>query len=221
MTEMLHTGGGSFLSYAAMLLMAATPWVDVFVVIPLGIAWGLNPIATAVLAFIGNWIPLLLLALFFREFSAWRARRKARKRNQRTTVSGSPGPQPEGGSGGPVRAEPYGGEPPLEGSTASNETAAGVTAAGADSEEAALGTSKRYARARRIWEKYGVPGLALVAPVLLGTDLAALVALTFGSSRRWVMLWMTISLVLWTVLMTVGSVYGFGYMRLFRPGQPA
>ncbi|WP_426450917.1 hypothetical protein ACP26L_02420 [Paenibacillus sp. S-38] len=201
MYEMIAAGGGSFWSYGALLLLAAVPWVDVFVVIPLGIAWGLNPAGTALSAFIGNWIPLLLLALFFREFSAWRVRRKARQAERRAAKAEAVLPQAEAaGAGEALPAEP----PPGSG-------------AGNANDGAAHGTSKKYARAKRIWEKYGVPGLALVAPVLLGTDLAALVALTFGSSRRWVMLWMTVSLLLWTVLLTVGSVYGLGYMGLFRP----
>ncbi|MGF7033854.1 putative membrane protein [Paenibacillus mucilaginosus] len=214
MHEMIAAGGGSLWSYAAMLLLAAVPWVDVFVVIPLGIAWGMNPAGTAVSAFIGNWIPLLLLALFFREFSAWRARRKARKARRRAAQAEAGLPQAEtAGAGEALPAEaPRGG-----GSEAPHAAPPPPVQDGAGNGEAVLGTSKKYARAKRIWEKYGVPGLALVAPVLLGTDLAALVALTFGSSRRWVMLWMTVSLVLWTVLLTVGSVYGLGYMGLFRP----
>ncbi|MNP55635.1 hypothetical protein D3C76_1502960 [compost metagenome] len=73
--------------------------------------------------------------------------------------------------------------------------------------------SKRETRAKNLWERFGLPGLALLAPVLVGTDLAALMALTFGSSRTRVIGWMGVSLAVWTVIMTLGSVYGFSYIN--------
>mgnify|MGYP007126046606 CR=1 FL=1 len=58
--------------------------------------------------------------------------------------------------------------------------------------------------------------LALIAPAIVGTDIAAILALSFGSSKRWVMMWITISLALWTIVLAVGSYCGFGYMNLLR-----
>ncbi|WP_177184395.1 hypothetical protein [Psychrobacillus sp. OK032] len=54
---------------------------------------------------------------------------------------------------------------------------------------------------------------SLLSPSLLGTDLAALTALLLGSSRTRVITWMGISLVIWSILMTVGSVYGLKYIN--------
>ncbi|MCH7662237.1 MAG: small multi-drug export protein [Euryarchaeota archaeon] len=70
----------------------------------------------------------------------------------------------------------------------------------------------RRERAKRIWNQYGLPGLALVSPVLTGVHLAATLALAFGSEKRAVALWMTVAIALWTVVLTVGSYYGFGYL---------
>ncbi len=42
----------------------------------------------------------------------------------------------------------------------------------------------RYARARRLWDRYGLPGLSLGGPVLTGVHVAALVALFAGSRSR-------------------------------------
>lgn len=141
--------------YAALFLLAAAPWLDIFLVVPLGIVWGLSPVAVSIIGFAGNFLMVLLIGLFFTRISAWLERRKVKQ--GRTT------------------------------------------------------SSKKETRARRVWEKYGVPGLALVAPALVGTDIAAVLALSFGSSRRWVIGWMAVSLAVWTVVMAVGSVYGLSY----------
>ncbi|MBP1157590.1 MULTISPECIES: small multi-drug export protein [unclassified Paenibacillus] len=187
MIDIMQNDWGAAWQFVVIFLMAATPWLDVFVVVPLGVAWGLNPFGVSIVAFFGNWIPLLLLALFFREFTAWRTRRKERKALKRQLASAMDGE-----------------------STVVNEGAGG--AASTD----LAGSPKKYRRAKQIWEKYGVPGLALLAPALVGTDIATLLALSFGSSRRWVMSWMTVSLLVWTVLMAVGSVYGLGFIGWFE-----
>lgn len=143
--------------YAALFLLAAAPWLDVFIVVPAGIVWGLQPVAVAIVGFAGNFLMIVLLGLLFNTYRNWRDKRRAAK---------------------------------------------GVAA-----------ENKRETRARNLWERYGLPGLALLAPVLVGTDLAALMALTFGSSRTRVIGWMGVSLAVWTVVMTVSSVYGFSYIN--------
>ncbi|MUG71210.1 small multi-drug export protein [Paenibacillus validus] len=182
MLEMNAPEWGTAWQYAALFLLAAAPWLEVFLVVPLGIAWGLNPAAVAVTGFVGNWIPVLLIALFFRQFTAWRTKRRTRKAALTAAQSGG------------TAAE------------TATPTSAGTTA-----------ESKKHRRAKRIWERYGIPGLALTAPAIVGTDIAALLALTFGSSPRWVLLWMTVSLALWTVLLAVGSVYGLEFIGWFQP----
>ncbi|WP_299087233.1 small multi-drug export protein [uncultured Metabacillus sp.] len=144
--------------YVILFVLAAAPLLDVFLVVPLGVALGLNPMAVGVIGFAGNFLIVLLFGFFFKQLSKWRDKRRQKK---------------------------------------------GITT-----------PSKRETRARRIWEQYGLPGLALVAPGIVGTDLAAILALSFGSSRPRVISWMAISLALWTIALTVGSVYGFGYMNL-------
>ncbi|WP_159887246.1 small multi-drug export protein [Paenibacillus puerhi] len=166
---------GTFWQYILLFLLAAAPWLEVFLVVPLGIAWGLQPVAVAITGFAGNWLPVLLIALFFRQFNAWRARRKARKE----------GRNPD--------------DPAWEASA-----------------EGVAGESKKQRRARGIWERYGIPGLALVAPAIVGTDIATLLALSFGSPPRWVVLWMTLSLVVWTIALTVGTVYGLDFVGWFQ-----
>lgn len=73
--------------------------------------------------------------------------------------------------------------------------------------------TKRQERAKRIWNKYGLPGLAILGPVLIGTHIAAFIGMSLGATKRWTMLWMTISLVLWSVVFGVGAYYGVGIFK--------
>ncbi|WP_309119441.1 small multi-drug export protein [Paenibacillus sp.] len=144
--------------YIVLFLLAAAPWMDVSLVVPLGVLWGLSPIWVSVVAFVGNFLLILILGLFFKQISEWRQARRAKR---------------------------------------------GIT-----------GPTKKETRSRAIWEKYGIPGLALIAPIFVGTDIAAVLALTFGASKIRVVGWMTVSLALWTIVFAVGSVYGFSFLNV-------
>ncbi|ASA21495.1 small multi-drug export protein [Paenibacillus donghaensis] len=156
MIEWLQQADGIW-QYFVLFLLAAAPWLDVFLVVPLGIVAGLSPVAVAITGFAGNLLMTVLIGLFFKQLSDWRAKRREKK---------------------------------------------GIIA-----------PSRKETRAKAVWERYGLPGLALLAPLILGTDLATILALSFGSSRVRVIQWMTVSLTVWTLAMTLGSVYGFGYMK--------
>lgn len=67
-------------------------------------------------------------------------------------------------------------------------------------------------RARAIWDRYGLAGLALCSPMVTGVHLAALIALATGSKKRAVGAWLTASIALWTVILTAASYYGFGFV---------
>lgn len=143
--------------YAALFLISILPFLDVFYIIPVGVALGMSPIAVGVISFLGNFIMVIVFAMFFRQIAEWRNKRRAKK--------GKTGP------------------------------------------------TKRETRARHIWEKYGLPVFALISPSILGTDIAALMALVFGSSKPRVVTLMGVSLVAWSIVMTVGSVYGLRYIN--------
>jgi Ca2+/H+ antiporter, TMEM165/GDT1 family len=156
MIEWVQQASGIW-QYIVLFLIALLPLLDVFYIIPVGIVLEMSPVAVGIIAFLGNFIMVLVFAMFFRQISEWRNKRREKK----------------------GKLEP----------------------------------SKRETRARHIWEKYGLPVFALLSPSLLGTDLAALTALLFGSSKIKVITWMGISLVIWSIVMTVGSVYGFKYVN--------
>ena len=143
--------------YATLLLISIVPLFDVFIIIPLGVALGMSPIAVGIISFLGNFIMVIVFAMFFKQIAAWRNKRRAKK---------------------------------------------GKT-----------GLTKRETKAKNMWEKYGLPVFALLSPFILGTDIAALMALLFGSSKPRVVTLMGVSLVVWSVVMTVGSVYGLKYIN--------
>lgn len=68
--------------------------------------------------------------------------------------------------------------------------------------------TKRSKRAKKIWEKYGLPGLTFLGTLLVGSHIAAFMAMSFGSKRNWVIGWMVVSILLWTVIIAVASSLG-------------
>ncbi|MDP8974044.1 MAG: small multi-drug export protein [Actinomycetota bacterium] len=69
--------------------------------------------------------------------------------------------------------------------------------------------SKRRKRVERLWDRYGVVGVALQAPILTGAPLATLIALGLGAPPKRLLFWMSVSVVLWGVVITGAAVLGF------------
>jgi hypothetical protein len=72
---------------------------------------------------------------------------------------------------------------------------------------------KRGARAERIWKKYGLPGLALLGPILVGSHLAAFLSMTFGGKKQSVAAWMIGSLVGWSLLAGILTSLGVNWFQ--------
>lgn len=60
--------------------------------------------------------------------------------------------------------------------------------------------SRRGTRAQKIWNKYGLIGLAVSGPILVGSHLAAFLSMSFGGDKKRVMVWMAGSLIFWAGL---------------------
>ncbi|MFD2114274.1 small multi-drug export protein [Paenibacillus yanchengensis] len=76
--------------------------------------------------------------------------------------------------------------------------------------------NKRMERARKLFGKYGVPGVTIIGPLLFGHHIGVFIALMSGASKRYVTLWMTIGVLLWTIAAGVLAVVGidlFSYVR--------
>jgi len=69
--------------------------------------------------------------------------------------------------------------------------------------------AKRRQRVERLWNRYGLIGVAFQSPVLAGTLLSTLVALGLGAPARKLLFWMSISLLFWGTVLTGAVVLGF------------
>ncbi len=66
----------------------------------------------------------------------------------------------------------------------------------------------RGSRGQRVLARYGVPGLALLGPLVTGVHLAVVIMLASGGSPRRALLWTSASLAAWTVAIVGLSVAG-------------
>lgn len=140
--------------YVLVFLGAAIPWLEMALVIPLGIIGGLNPITVSIVAIVGNLLTVLLLIIGFEKFQMWLAKRREGK------------------------------------------------------EQA---SSKRSQRAKELWRKYGLPGMLMLGPILIGTHVAAFIALVLGGSKQQTTLWSVISIVAWAIAFAVVTALGFDF----------
>ena len=138
--------------YILVFLGAAIPWLEIMLVIPLGIISGLSPVWVMLLAFTGNILTVLIVIIGFQKVKEWMESRKNKD---------------------------------------------------------GKGESKRTERGKRIWNKYGMPGVALLGPVLIGTHIAAFIGLLFGANKTNATIWMTISIALWTLVIGIATAMGF------------
>jgi len=134
--------------YLLVFIFAATPALELWAVIPIGIALGMNPLGVAIFGFLGNIIPVYLIIIFFTRIKNW------------------------------LQARGYIGENP----------------------------AKSRQRSYKFFKKYGLPGFAVGAPFLVGVHIAAFLVLTMGAKRRKALLWMTVSIAFWTVILTTASL---------------
>ncbi len=74
--------------------------------------------------------------------------------------------------------------------------------------------AKRRERIERVWKRYGIPGVALQAPLLTGPLLATLLALALGAPPRPLLLWMLGSVALWGLVLTGAAALGFSIFGL-------
>lgn len=82
----------------------------------------------------------------------------------------------------------------------------------------AQGDNKRYRRAQSIWNKYGLPGLAFIGPLFVGSHLTAFVGLLLGGTKKGVTLWMTTSLVAWCIFTAAFAHYGIDIFNIGERG---
>jgi uncharacterized membrane protein len=82
---------------------------------------------------------------------------------------------------------------------------AGVPTAGAEDGSA---PSTRSGRATRLFDRYGLPGLAALGPLLTGVHVAAVVALAAGAQRRPTVVWLSAGVIVWSAIAAGATVFG-------------
>lgn len=139
--------------YLLIFIAAATPWLEIALVIPLGIVRGHSPFWVMVVAFLGNMLTVVLLIMMFERVKEYFSKRAKKEKAK----------------------------------------------------------NKRQERAKRIWNKYGLPGLALLGPILIGTHIAAFIGMTLGAKKSWTLIWLTVSIAIWTLVFGIATVMGFDF----------
>jgi membrane protein DedA with SNARE-associated domain len=68
--------------------------------------------------------------------------------------------------------------------------------------------NKKPSAIQRVWEKYGVVGLGLLAPLLTGVPIGSALGIAFGAPRAKLILWMSIGTIIWSILMVTAGTLG-------------
>lgn len=75
------------------------------------------------------------------------------------------------------------------------------------------GKKGRQGIAQRIWRRYGAMGLGLLAPLITGAPLGAVVGLALGVPAKRLLLWMITGVIIWSALLTLFGVLGLAGIR--------
>jgi hypothetical protein len=62
--------------------------------------------------------------------------------------------------------------------------------------------------ARAVWQRFGLVGLALLAPITLGSQIGAVIGLAFGARPLPLVMTMTLGALAWAILITAAIVAG-------------
>jgi hypothetical protein len=71
---------------------------------------------------------------------------------------------------------------------------------------------------QRVWSRYGVIGLGLLAPMTVGAQIGAVLGLSSNAAPRRLLIWMALGAFGWSVLLTAAVLLGLlGAQSLPRP----
>jgi hypothetical protein len=75
--------------------------------------------------------------------------------------------------------------------------------------------SIEHGRIYKIWNKYGIIGLGLLSPLLFGAPLGAAIGVGLGAPKNRLLIWMSIGIVVWSVVLTLVAFYGLLNLESF------
>ena len=70
----------------------------------------------------------------------------------------------------------------------------------------------RHGLTHRIWDRYGVIGLGLLAPLLTGAPVGAALGLALGVPANRLLFWLSIGIALWSIVLTLVGVLGVAWL---------
>lgn len=70
----------------------------------------------------------------------------------------------------------------------------------------------------RVWRRYGIIGLGLLAPCLTGAPIGIAMGLVLRAPAGRMLFWLLIGIVVWTVILTGAGVYGSAGIRRLITG---
>ncbi len=73
--------------------------------------------------------------------------------------------------------------------------------------------NKKKGSLDKIWDRYGVVGLGLFSPLITGAPLGAAIGVTLGSPPKRLLLWMSLGIIIWTIILTGLATYGFAFFK--------
>ena len=71
-------------------------------------------------------------------------------------------------------------------------------------------------RIRKAWDRYGVLGLSLLAPITTGAQIGAVIGLSFGAPPRRLILGMSLGAAVWAIILTVVALVGVTAVKSMR-----
>lgn len=72
--------------------------------------------------------------------------------------------------------------------------------------------SKRSLRAQKLWKKYGLPGLAMIGPLFVGSHLTAFMSISLGGTKKETAYWVIGTIVIWSAIFTVLAHLGIDFL---------
>ena len=75
------------------------------------------------------------------------------------------------------------------------------------------GKKDRQGITQRIWRRYGAIGLGLLAPLITGAPLGAVVGLALGVPVKHLLLWIIIGVIIWSALLALLGALGLAGIR--------
>lgn len=68
--------------------------------------------------------------------------------------------------------------------------------------------NRRFQKAKTYFNKYGVPGISLLGPIIGTNHIGALVCIIAKANKKDIIVWQTISIVIWAVGIGILLIYG-------------